>query len=190
MTPLQLNDEFKKIKRSIEGHKYPVGIYGLSESGKSYLLYGVYEETDKGMLILTHNDMEAKHIYEDLNFYCNDVYYFPTREVTFYNVEAVSGDLRWERLKVIDKILNEKKNIVIASIESLAATYAPVELFKEFSFDITLGDVLNTLHLCNKLIQCGYERVSVVENIGQFSMRGGILDIYPPIGAGQIGRAS
>lgn len=184
MTPLQLNDEFKKIKRSIEGHKYPVGIYGLSESGKSYLLYGVYEETDKGMLILTHNDMEAKHIYEDLNFYCNDVYYFPTREVTFYNVEAVSGDLRWERLKVIDKILNEKKNIVIASIESLAATYAPVELFKEFSFDITLGDVLNTLHLCNKLVQCGYERVSVVENIGQFSIRGGILDIYPPIGAG------
>ena len=184
MTPLQLNDEFKKIKRSIEGHKYPVGIYGLSESGKSYLLYGVYEETDKGMLILTHNDMEAKHIYEDLNFYCNDVYYFPTREVTFYNVEAVSGDLRWERLKVIDKILNEKKNIVIASIESLAATYAPVELFKEFSFDITLGDVLNTVHLCNKLVQCGYERVSVVENIGQFSMRGGILDIYPPIGAG------
>lgn len=184
MKPLQINNEFKKIKRCIESNKYPVGIQGLSESGKSYLLFAIYEEIKNSMLVLTHNDMEAKHIYEDLSFYCNDVYYFPTREVTFYNVEAVSGDLRWERLKVIDKILNEDKCIIVASIESLAASYTPIDLFKRFTFTLGVGDIVDIKGLSNILLQCGYERVTVVENIGQFSIRGGILDIYPPIGAG------
>ncbi|MEG1256925.1 transcription-repair coupling factor [Clostridium sp.] len=181
MTPLQLSNEFKKIKRSIDDNKYPIGIHGLSESGKSYLLYGVYQEIDKNMLILTHNDIEAKNIYEDLSFYCNDVYYFPTREVTFYNVEAVSGDLRWERLKVLNKILSKEKNIVITSIESIAASYAPVELFEKFTFEISVGSIIDIKELSQNLIKSGYERCSVVENIGQFSVRGGIIDIYPPI---------
>ncbi|MEG0132876.1 MAG: transcription-repair coupling factor [Clostridium sp.] len=181
MTPLQLSSEFNDVKRSIEDGKYPIEIQGLSESGKSYMLYGVYEEIDKSMLILTHNDMEAKNIYEDLSFYCNDVYYFPTREVTFYNVEAVSGDLRWERLKVLNKILSGDKNIIITSIESLAASYAPVELFKKFTFEVAVGSVIDVKELSQNLIKCGYERCSVVENIGQFSVRGGIIDIYPPI---------
>ncbi|HCO74859.1 MAG TPA: transcription-repair coupling factor [Clostridium sp.] len=181
MTPLKLSSEYRDIKRYINEEKYPLGIHGLSESGKSYLLYGVYEDIEKSMLVLTHNDMEAKNIYEDLSFYCNDVYYFPTREVTFYNVEAVSGDLRWERLKVLNKILHEGKCIVVTSIEALAASYAPVELFKKFSFEISLESTIDIRELSEKLVQCGYERCSVVENIGQFSVRGGIIDVYPPI---------
>ena len=182
MAPLQVSNEFKEIKNSIKDEKYPIGVYGTSDSGKSYLLYGVYEEIDKGMLIVTHNDIEAKNIYEDLSFYCNDVYYLPTREVTFYNIEAISGDLRWERLRIFDKILSGERSIIVTSIESLAASYAPVELFKRFSFDIEVGSTIDIKDLSQKLVMCGYERSSVVENIGQFSVRGGIVDIYPPIG--------
>ncbi len=182
MAPLQISSEFKEIRRSIKEDKYPIGVHGLSESGKSYLLYGVYEEIEKSMLIVTHNDIEAKNIYEDLSFYCNDVYYLPTREVTFYNIEAVSGDLRWERLKVFNKILNGEKNIIVTSIESLAASYAPVELFKRFSFEIEVGSIVDIKALSQQLVMCGYERCSVVGNIGQFSVRGGIIDVYPPMG--------
>ncbi len=182
MAPLQISSEFKEIKRAVKEDKYPIGVHGLSESGKSYLLYGVFEETEKSMLVVTHSDMEAKNIYEDLSFYSNDVYYLPTREVTFYNIDAISGDLRWERLKVFDKILSGEKNIIVTSIESLAASYAPVELFKRFTFDIEVGSVLDIKELSQRLVMCGYERCSVVENIGQFSVRGGIIDIYPPMG--------
>ncbi len=183
MTPLKLSSEFKNIVRAMENKHYPIGVYGLSESGKSYLLYGVYEEVDNKILIVTHNDIEAKNLYEDLNFYCNDVYYFPSREVVFYNVDAISGDVRWERLKILNKILESEKCIVITSVESLAANYVPVDVFKSFIFDIQVGDIVNLSNLCEKLIQCGYERCEVVDTIGKFSMRGGILDIYPPINA-------
>ena len=66
MAPLQISSEFKEIKRAVKEDKYPIGVHGLSESGKSYLLYGVFEETEKSMLVVTHSDMEAKNIYEDL----------------------------------------------------------------------------------------------------------------------------
>ena len=99
MKPLKESNQFKDILSNIEKKAYPIGVYGLSESAKSYLVNGVYEQLDKSMLILTHSDVEAKNIYEDLSFYVNDVYYYPTREMGFYNVDAVSGDLRWKDLR-------------------------------------------------------------------------------------------
>jgi transcription-repair coupling factor (superfamily II helicase) len=180
MTPLKLSEQFKSISKAIDNSKYPIGVYGLSESAKSYLLYGVYEEINNKMLIVTHSDVEAKNIYEDLLFYVNDVYYFPTKEVVFYNIDAISGDLRWERLKVFKKMLEEGKKIVVTSVEALASTYAPVELFINHSYNIAVGDVLNIREFSQRLIESGYERNEVVDTKGQFSIRGGILDIYPP----------
>ena len=67
-----------------------------------------YDELDKPFLIVTHSDVEAKNLYEDLSFYIPHVYYFPTKEVVFYNIDAISGDLRWERLKVIREMINKR----------------------------------------------------------------------------------
>lgn len=183
MKPLKASKQFKDILKNIENKMYPIGVYGLSESAKNYLVNGVYEQLDKSILILTHSDVEAKNIYEDLSFYVNDVYYFPTREVVFYNVDAISGDLRWERLKVMKQIAQKGKKIIITCIEALAATYIPIDLFEKYIFKLAVGDTLNLKDFSEKLIQCGYERVDIVDTKGQFSIRGGIIDLYPPISA-------
>ncbi|MGH4049928.1 MAG: transcription-repair coupling factor [Clostridium sp.] len=180
MKPLKESNQFKEILKNIEKKVYPIGVYGLSESAKNYLVNGVYEQLDKSILILTHSDVEAKNIYEDLSFYVNDVYYFPTREMGFYNADAVSGDLRWERLKVMKKITQSGKKIVITCIEALAATYVPIELLEKYIFKLSVGSKLNLNDFSEKLIQCGYERVERVETKGQFCVRGGIVDLYPP----------
>ena len=180
MRPLKDSKEFSDIKRSVEDNQYPVGIYGLSDSGKGYFLNGLYETLDKSLLILTGSDIEAKDIYEDLSLYVNNVYYFPTKEIVFYNIDAVSGDLRWQRLKVIREMVRRNKKIIVTSIEALAAKYVPVELFKANLFKITLGDTINLQEISGKLVQCGYERVEMVESKGEFSIRGGIFDIYSP----------
>ncbi|MCB2294887.1 transcription-repair coupling factor [Clostridium algoriphilum] len=181
MKPLKESNQFKNILMNIEKEAYPIGVYGLSESAKNYLVNGVYEQLDKSILILTHSDVEAKNIYDDLSFYVNEVYYFPTREMGFYNADAVSGDLRWERLKVMKKIMEKGKKIIITCIEALTATYIPKELLKQYIFKLSVGSILKFKFFSEKLIQCGYERVDRVENKGQFSIRGGIIDVYPPI---------
>lgn len=180
MTPLQLSEQYKSIMSAIEYGRCPIGTYGISESAKSYLLYGVLTGIDKKMLIVTHSDVEAKNIYEDLSFYFNDVYYLPTKEVVFYNIDAVSGDLRWERLKVLKKMLEEGQKIVVTSAECLVACYTPVDLFINHTFSLSVGEIVNIKDLSQKLIECGYERNAVVDTKGQFSIRGGIIDIYPP----------
>ncbi|NOH15874.1 transcription-repair coupling factor [Clostridium cochlearium] len=181
LKPLKDSKEFKDIKDNIQSGRYPLNITGLEDSSKSYLIKGVYDEIDKPLLILTHSDIEAKNIYEDLFFYEPNVHYFPSKEVVFYNIDAISGDLRWERLKIIKRILEPGKKIIVTSIESIAPVCIPLNLYKEYFFKFSIGDVVNYNDLSEKLLKSGYERVDLVRNKGQFSIRGGILDIFPPI---------
>ena len=181
LQPLSENSTFNEIITSIKENKYPININGLSDSGKSYSIFGIYENIDSSMVILTNNDMEAKNLYEDLSFYTNDVYYFPAKEVVFYNIDAISGDLRWARLKVIKEILNSSKKIVVTSIDSLTSVYTPKELFDKYNITLSIDDEVDFKDLSRKLLECGYERVESVEGKGEFSLRGGILDVFPPI---------
>jgi transcription-repair coupling factor (superfamily II helicase) len=179
LAPLESGIEFQNIIKGIENKKYPIGIYGASESGRGYIISGIFENINKSMVIVTQSDMEAKNLYEDLIFYTNDVYYFPIREMVFYNIDAISGDLRWARLKVINEILKNKKKIIVTSIEAFAAKYTPHNLFLEYSMKLKEGDEVNLTEISKNLVQSGYERVEMVEGKGQFSLRGGILDVFP-----------
>ncbi|MDY6227440.1 MAG: transcription-repair coupling factor [Clostridium sp.] len=181
LQPLRENSTFNEIITSIKDNKFPININGLSDSGKSYSIFSIYNEIDSPMIILTNNDMEAKNIYEDLSFYTNDIYYFPAKEVVFYNIDAISGDLRWARLKVIKEILNDSKKIIVTSIDSLTSVYTPKELFNKYNITLNIDDEVDFKDLSKKLLECGYERVEAVEGKGEFSLRGGILDVFPPI---------
>ncbi len=184
MQPLKDNMKFKSITEKISEKTFPINIYGISESGKSYIINGIFEENDNSMVVVTHSDVDAKNLYEDLSFYTTDVFYFPVREVVFYNVDAISGDLRWARLKVIKEILqNERKKIIVTSIDSLTSLYTPKEYYLRYSMIIKTGDDIDLKEISKSLLQCGYERVEVVEGKGEFSFRGGILDVFPPTSA-------
>jgi len=180
LTPLKNSSEFIKLRKVIEKDIYPVNIVGFSDSSRAYLMKVLYDELDKPLLVLTYSDVEAKNIYEDISFYISDTYYFPTKEVVFYNIDAISGDLRWERLKVIKNMLNRKKKVIVASIESMVANSIPMELYKNYFYKFKIGDSVDFKELEIKLLQCGYERVEIVDGKGQFSVRGGIFDVYPP----------
>ena len=183
LEPFENSVEFENIKSGINSERYPIGIYGVSESGRVYVMSSVFEYIDKSMVIVTQSDMDAKNVYEDLLLYTNDVHYFPAKEMVFYNIDAISGDLRWARLKVINEILNKKKKIIVTSIDAFSARYTPHKLFKEYTMKLKEGDEINLEEFSKKLIQSGYERVEIVEGKGQFALRGGIADIFPTCSA-------
>ena len=181
MKPLIDNEGFKRVLEYMNQGQYPLSISGLSDSGKSYLIDGIFEKSENSIVIITHSDIEAKNLYEDLSLYSTNVYYFPVREVVFYNIDAISGDLRWARLKVIKEILqNRDKKIVITSIDALTSLYTPRDYYYDYSMKIVQGAEIDLKELSHKLIECGYERVEAVEGKGEFSFRGGILDVFPP----------
>ncbi|MDS0525307.1 transcription-repair coupling factor [Clostridium sp. SHJSY1] len=180
MEPLISSDEFSSVKQFIENGKNPIEIEGLSESAKAYFANGIYEGLNRSVVIVTHSDMEAKNLYEDLNLYTSNVYYFPAKEVVFYNIDAISGDLRWARLNVIKEILNKEKNIIVTSIDAFAAQYTPKRLFEEHRIFLEAGQEVKFSEITKLLVESGYERVDMVEGKGEFSLRGGLLDVFPP----------
>ena len=138
LQPLKESDKFVQVINSIKNNKFPINISGLSDSGKSYIIDGIFNEIDNSLVIVTHNEIEAKNLYEDLNLYSTNVYFLPIREVVFYNVDAISGDLRWARLKVIKEILNNKnKKIIVTSIDAMTSLYTHSINFFEISFKST-----------------------------------------------------
>ena len=182
LQPLKENEKFISILNELRKKSFPIDIVGLSESGKSYIIDAIFSEIEDSLVVVTHNEIEAKNLYDDLSLYSTNVYFLPIREVVFYNVDAISGDLRWARLKVIKEILdNKNKKIIVTSIEAMTSVYTPKEKYINYNINIKSGDEVNLKDIANKLIECGYERVEVVEGKGEFSFRGGILDVFPPI---------
>ena len=176
------DDNYKELENGLRGEKYPIGVYGISESARAFLISAMFEKEKESLFVFTSKDMDAKNLYEDLLLYENEVYYFPTKDVVFYNIDAVSGDLRWERLKVIKQLLNDKKKIIITTIDALSALYSPMEYYRDYYFTIHKGMELNLKALSEKLVSSGYVRTELVEGKGEFALRGGLLDVYPPDG--------
>lgn len=180
MKPIESSKEYAGIVNNISKKKFPIGVFGISESSKAYFIYSIFKNNEKAILILTQSDLDARNLYEDLVFFTPSVYYLPVREVVFYNIDSISGDVRWERLKVFDQILSQDKKIIVTCIENLVTRLIPHELYKEYKFTIKIGDKLNINALTNKLIECGYKRCETTESKGYFSIRGGIIDIFCP----------
>ena len=181
MMPLKEDSSFSKVIESIRNNKFPLNVNGVSQSGKSYILNGIFEKIDNSMVVVAHSEMEAKNIYEDLSLYSTEVYLFPSKEVVFYNIDAISGDLRWARLKVLKEIIqNKNKKIIVISVDALTTLYTTKESYDKYTINVKSGDEVDLKGLSKKLNECGYERVEVVEGKGEFSFRGGILDVFPP----------
>ena len=105
--------------------------------------------------------------------------YLPPRDIVFYDVAAHSTQLSGQRLKVLESLVLGKQHLVVASIEALLCIQTPPSVFKEGLINIEVGQVIAMEELARKLTEMGYERVPNVEGPGQFSVRGGILDVYP-----------
>ena len=181
MRPLEESSNFSEVIGCLQNGQLPINLSGLSDSGKSYVINGIFEKIDNSIVVITHNEIDAKNLYEDLSLYSTDVYFLPIREVVFYNVDAISGDLRWARLKVINEILKKReKKIIVTSVDAMTTLYTPKQKYLEYSLTIKQGEEVDLKDISTKLMNCGYERVEVVEGKGEFSFRGGILDVFPP----------
>ena len=186
MTPLWLEPmdrwtEFRRLKEMV--YKEDTGsveLVGLNQSQKCHMLASVLYPLERSCLYITSGDAEARRIQEDLLFfYPEKVMLFPEREVLLYNVAAQSTEITEQRLQVIEALLLKQNVIVVASIQAVLALQCPPQVFKDNIFTLKVGDIAPLEQLSEKLVRMGYERVSAVEGKGQFSVRGGILDVFP-----------
>ncbi|WP_236913763.1 transcription-repair coupling factor [Clostridium sp. Cult2] len=172
---------YKELIKNIEEKKSPISTYGIIDQNIGHISYALNQHLGKQILILTYDEMKAKRIYEDIkNFDEHMVEIFPNKDILFYKVDAISSERANERLKVLSRLVEGEPVIVVAHIEAVLNKLINPTLFKRESIKINSKSRILLEQLATQLLTCGYERKSMVEGIGQFSIRGGIIDIFPP----------
>ena len=169
--------KFIELLKKIESKQSPILVSGLVSVGESQIAEAIHKFGKKSILILTYNEIQAKQLYEDLSYYNEDVVFFPKKEIVTYDYIAESKDLPYERIEALNKIISKKKQIVITTIEAaIQKLPAKKSLYKNI-LKIKVGKSYNLEEIKKKLVNLGYSRYDLIEGRGQFSVRGGIVDI-------------
>ena len=174
---LENTQKFKEYISDVKNKISPIELSGLADVGKVQIISATSEVVKRPILIITYNEIKAKKMLEDLKYFMKNIDYFPRREIVAYDYEVESKDIPYERIEVLNKIKENKTDIVITTVEALMQKMISKELLYKYVIQFKIGDTCELETIKQNLILLGYERNDLVENKGQFSIRGGIIDI-------------
>ncbi len=157
-------------------------VVGTVDASKAQLICALAQQAQTQPVIITQDEVSAKKLYEDIQFFYDtqEVYLYPARDILFYNADVHSMDITAERMKIIEALLLKKDVIVIIPAAALLNPLSPKETWLAYQKTLEEGGVVDIKLLGQYFLEVGYERVAKVEGMGQYAIRGGIVDIYPP----------
>ena len=169
--------KFCEYIKSVENKISPIAISGLTDVGMAQMISATKEFAKKPICIITYNEIQARKIVEDLNYFTDKVIYLPKKEIVTYDYIAESKDLPYERIEALNKMQETKNCIVVTTAEaSIQKIISKKSLYKNI-LKFKVGEEHNLEEIKQKLIDLGYVRYDLIDGRGQFSVRGGILDI-------------
>ena len=171
--------EYKQLKQAVDEGKTPVLAVGLSAIHKAHLAAALGLDTGRPVLVLTDDDNAANRFAADLRgFSERDIVQLPSRELVMADVVGVSRGYEQRRLAALDELRDA--HFAVASVQAAAQRTMPPEALKAAIVSLATGETAPLDELAQSLTRAGYERCVQVEGTGQFSVRGGILDVFPP----------
>ncbi len=176
---LDSSEEYKLITKAIDNKKRNILVSGLLDGQRTELI-DYLNRNAKKHVVITHNDGEAQKIHNVLLKKGIDSVIIESDEIRFYSVEAKDRTLEAKLVNNLFKLSKEDYEVAVISADSLIKKYTPKSIMKANSYDLKLGEVLEKDSFIDKLINMGYVREHKVEGVGQFSIRGGIIDIFTP----------
>ena len=168
--------EFSQMRESVLQGR-PIGISGCVDSQKLHMVYGLSNGFPY-KIIATYSDTKAKEMYEDYQIYDKEVVFLPPKDYIFFQADIHGNKLTKERIKVFKKILEGRPLTIVTTFDAFMAPCLPLTTLKENCIFLDKTVVVDENALAAKLQKMGYERCDQVEKGGQFSIRGGIVDIF------------
>ena len=179
---LQNSKVHKEITKSIEDGLKAININGVVESFSCLLIADIQNKIQNDSLVITSSENQARRVFDQLkNHSSTEVLYFPKKELMMSHIFTESKELLWDRVASVNRLVFDKHPIiVVTSIEALMYRLIPLEDWKKNFIQLEVGLGLSFEKIKKDLVQMGYERVELTETPGHFSIRGGILDLFPP----------
>ncbi len=178
LNPLREYDPYLELEKALGRGKTPILVSGCIDGQKWQLAYALGKRY-QNRLILTHSEQKARQIVEELRFYEKEVFYFPAKDLLFYNADIHGNAMLLERLQVLRGLMEGRQMTVVTTIDACMDKLLPLSLLKENVIHLHVGGIIDLAAMTKTLVEIGYSKVFSVENQGEFALRGGILDIYP-----------
>ena len=175
--PMQEMAAFEEAKKLLEKAKVNIGFSGLSDSSKLHIAYALTGKFSN-KLFITYSDLRAREIYEEYHFYDRKTCVYPAKDLIFYQADIHGNELTKERVKTLRKIVEGRPVTVVTTFDSLMTPQVPLSVWKAHIMKIQKGGTLDERQIATRLVNMGYEKNYQVEAPGQFSIRGGIIDIF------------
>jgi transcription-repair coupling factor (superfamily II helicase) len=156
---------------------------GLTGSAPAYLLSRLLPEIKHPFLVITKDPETAEELWRELRFYAGEateVLYFPAWETSPFEQASPHPDITGRRLYALFRLMGGKVRAVVAPLSAVMQKVLPRQVLGDVSQYLVAGEEVEREALLAKLIRLGYANVPLVEDRGTFSIRGGILDIFPP----------
>ena len=169
--------KFCEYVKNIEQKISPISIWGLNDVAEAQFIVATAEFAKKPICIITYNEIQAKQLTQNLKYFSDKIVYFPKKEIVTYDYVAESKNLPYERIEALNTIISKKNLIVVTTIESLMQKMPSKEVLYKNTLNFKIGDIYSVEDLKKTLVDLGYVRYELIDGRGQFSVRGGIVDI-------------
>ncbi|MFT8318658.1 MAG: transcription-repair coupling factor [Sporolactobacillus sp.] len=175
-------EEIQAVLEGYEGGMTQQLVSGLSGSAKSLFISTLYHEQPKrSMVAVTHNLYQGQKLISDLESLidADQLYLYPTNDMIASDLAVSSPELLAQRIDALNNLAMEKRCLIVVPIAGLKRLMAPLYLWKASLMQFKVGERIDLDQIVRKLAAIGYDRESIISGPGQFSLRGGIIDIYP-----------
>lgn len=178
---LTRESDFAELLRRIEYGGCPLVYSGLGSIHKAHAAAAIRRETQRPIVLICSDELEAERQRADLAMLTQEeVFPLYGREFTFFQADSVSRSAEHTRLRALYALQNGSVSVLVTTPDALMQRTLPPERLADESFSLRIGDVTAPEALSERLIRCGYQRFDAVEGVGQFAVRGGILDFFSP----------
>ena len=178
--PLLELQEYDNLVQALKSGKGPLQVTGTLDSQKVHLMYELGEASAFAWkLVVTYDDTRAKEIYDDLRSFTSRVWLYPAKDLLFYSADIHGNLMARQRIAVLRRLMEDREGVVVTTMDGLMDHLLPLKYLREQSIMVESGQVIDLDAWKERLIAMGYERVAQVDGMGQFSIRGGIVDIFP-----------
>ena len=177
--PLEELNVYQAAKECIQRGKLPVHLSGCIDSQKCHFVSGLAQEK-KWTVLIASNEIKARQLWADYRLFDREAVFYPAKDVIFYSADIHGNALETERLKTIKSLLNKDGGTVVTTMNAGMDFVQSLSVYDKARKMLREGDILDLEQLSLDLIDMGYERQTQVDAPGDFSVRGGILDIFSP----------
>ncbi len=169
--------KFVDLLKQIENKTSPIAISGLTDVGMIQIATAIHEFGKKPICFITYNEIQAKKLYQDIRYFTDYVVFFPKKDIVTYDYIAESKELPYHRIEALNEIQARRNLIVVTTIEAVTQKLPAKKNLYANELNFKVGDIYSLEDIKKKLIKLGYARYDLIEGRGQFSIRGGIVDI-------------